>query len=297
MSFRVVAKVLRESDERLARRLILLVLAEAASEDGIAWVGQEEVAAKARLSRTHVSESIGDMVADGAIELRKAKRGRRRINVYRLILPGLDEPDYDRLPFVLDEPFTTSEVPTPSEATASEAPSDDVGSAGSTTSESPTSRARDPLPEPLEDPSEDPDPSSLAIARDPETPPKLVKVDGRDQAFDALAHETGVDPSGNRAREVGIALNGSPRSGLALGIRALVWREARRRGVEPGEPFERFLVNAIHNHARSYRLAMRDAALTPLALAKWWTDLDRAGPRDAATAAAEEAVALRRAGR
>ena len=126
--------------------------------------------------------------------------------------------------------------------------------------------------------------------------PKLVRVDGRNLGFDALVEVCRIDPRGNRAREVATALNtGGPN--LDFGIRELVWREARRRGVDPGEPFEQFLASAIHNHARAYRLAMRDAALTPFALAKWWTDVDRVRPEDAATRAARRAADLAEQGR
>ena len=81
MSFRVVAKVLRDSEEKLARRLILIALAEAASDDGVAWIDQETIARKARLSRTHVAERLVEMSHDGALEIRKAQRGRRRISL------------------------------------------------------------------------------------------------------------------------------------------------------------------------------------------------------------------------
>lgn len=141
MSFRVVAKVLDESDERLARRLILIVLAETAHDDGIVFLGQEEIAHKARLSRSHVAEELVRMVGDGVLELRKAQRGRKRINVYRIVLDGLLDPRYDRLPFALDDPFTTSEVPTRSE-------SDGVGSTGSTTSDLARKSPASPLVEP-----------------------------------------------------------------------------------------------------------------------------------------------------
>lgn len=164
-------------------------------------------------------------------------------------------------------------------------------------------RARDPLPTELrEDPELETSAAGAATAT-PDGPPKLTKVDGRDLAFDALAEVCGVDPGGNRAREVGIALNGSSRHGLALGIRALAWREVGnhlRRDVrtieEARESWERFLVVKIEDRARDYQRAMPGAALTPLALAKWWTDLDRPA-RDAATRAAAEAVRLAEEGR
>lgn len=115
MSFRVVGKVLRDSDEKGARRLILIVLAEAAHDDGVVWLSQEDIAVKARVSRPHVAKTLVEMDEDGVLETRKAQRGKRRISVYRIVLRGLDEVDYDRLPFELDAPFTVSEIRTPSE--------------------------------------------------------------------------------------------------------------------------------------------------------------------------------------
>lgn len=126
----------------------------------------------------------------------------------------------------------------------------------------------------------------------PVGPPKLTKIDGRDVAFDALAEVCGVDPSGNRAREIGVALNGSKRSGLARGIREMVWREADDPELG-GEAFEVYLVTLIRIRAQRYREMMRGAALTPLALAKWWTDIDAAATsRDPAQAAFAEAQRL-----
>jgi len=123
VTFRVVATVLDHSEERLARRLILLVLAEAAHDDGVTFLGQDEIARKARLSRTHVTEEIRELETDGALQIRKASRGRRRINVYRLNLPGLRPVEYEKLPFAVEPPF--DDVGT-SDAVAG----DDVGTTG-----------------------------------------------------------------------------------------------------------------------------------------------------------------------
>lgn len=266
MSFRVVAKVFRESEETLARRLILLALAEAASDDGIAWLGQESIAEKARLSRTHVTERIKEMAADGVIEIRKAQRGRQRISVYRIILPGLDDPNYDRLPFALNEPFTVSEVLTSSSG-------DGVGSSAATVSDPPGSA---PL---IGEP-------SLETVKDlPPRPPSLVKVDGRNLAMDALAEECGIIEGDPRYGEVIAALNG--KRGGPPGIRALFWADCERYvdghpeasgrlsdlAADP-ELFERALEAAVHAKARRYREVMGGAFLTPGALAKWWVSVE-----------------------
>ncbi len=268
MSFRVVARVLEDSDERLSRRLILIVLGEAAHDDGVVFLGQDEIARKARLARTHVAEELKAMEADGVLQIRKAQRGRKRISVYRLNLPCLPEIDYDRLPFSVNQPFDDVGSSDTVEA-------DDVGTGGSTVSEVERSGAVVPLV--VNHPGE---PSEDLVARDArDAPPKLMKIDGRDQAFDKLASVCGVDPNGNRAREVGIALNGSPKSGLPLGIRALAWREIPPEHRLYGPAFEGWLCARIAARAERYTATMNGAMLTPLALAKWWTDIERQQPK------------------
>lgn len=83
----------------------MIVLAETAHDDGVCFLGQEEIAHKARLARAHVGSELKEMETAGVLQIRKAQRGRRRISVYRLNLPGLPEVAYDRLPFEVDRPF------------------------------------------------------------------------------------------------------------------------------------------------------------------------------------------------
>lgn len=135
---------------------------------------------------------------------------------------------------------------------------------------------------------EDLDPPSVS---EPETGggvPKKHLVDGRDLGFDALARVCGVDPRGARGREVGAALYGGARTGP--GIRALVWTTVAsasfRQGFAAGDPaagldadamlrvFEEMVVTSIETRARAYRRRFRDAEMTPLALAKWFADLN-----------------------
>jgi hypothetical protein len=300
MSIRVLSKVMRDSDETFGRRLVLFALADAAHDDGICWPLQDEIAHKARLSKKHAAELLVDLARDGAIEIRKAQRGRRRVNVYRLVLDGLAEPDYDRLPFTLTEPFTTPEIPDSSTV-------DGSGSTGSTDPDLREISAVRPFIGPVKGPVRG-KPSSTAVAAEAaDGPPGLTRIEGRDLAFDVLAEECGVDLRGNRAREVGVALNGSARSGL--GIRTLAWYElmAARPGgytpeaweaaaVDPPESWERHLAESVRERAAVYRSTMGGAKLTPLALAKWWTDLDRV-PLDPASEMAREALADMEAGR
>lgn len=147
----------------------------------------------------------------------------------------------------------------------------------------PPSRARSSVrsfPEEREDHSRTPSDGGEELSPSPglEKPPKLVKVEGRNLGFDALAEVCGIDPDGNRGAMIAAALNGSKRHGLTVGIRELCWRELmdEARGVyaENSEAFENFVAGRIAHRARQYIEAMDGAMLTPTALAKWWTDLE-----------------------
>lgn len=117
---------------------------------------------------------------------------------------------------------------------------------------------------------------AVAIATSDDLPaPKLTRINGHDLAFDVLADQCGVDIKGPRAREVAIALNGSKQQGD--GIRVQFWRSLVQPGMPGdrpvGEHFEIKLAEAIRHRAAMYRSKMAGALLTPLALAKWWSDL------------------------
>jgi hypothetical protein len=107
MSVHVMALVFRASEATLASRLVLLALADAAHDDGVTWIGQELLAEKSKIAEPSVRRCIRDLEAIREVETRKAQRGRKRINVYRVTLPGVLDPDYDRLPFAVS-PFTTT---------------------------------------------------------------------------------------------------------------------------------------------------------------------------------------------
>lgn len=126
-----------------------------------------------------------------------------------------------------------------------------------------------------------------------DAPPRLTKIDGRDIAFDKLAEVCRVNVEhGNRARDVGIALNGTKRQ---KGIREMCWREMSH-AVPPltGETWERALAVTIEARAREFARVMPGAVLTPMALAKWWADLPGMGGGSAADAAAVAADEMRR---
>ena len=105
------------SRSKLAARLVLLALADNAHDDGIAWPGHRLLAEKAMLSERTVSRAISELESLGEIEQRKAQLGKRRINVYRICITGLLDPDYTRVPLTLDSPFTGSHIDASSEGT------------------------------------------------------------------------------------------------------------------------------------------------------------------------------------
>jgi hypothetical protein len=81
-----------------------MVMAAVAGDDGICWASQKRLIDETLLSERGVRDSIRRLEELGEIETRHAQRGRKRINVYRLWCS--EEPDYERLPFVVDTPFS-----------------------------------------------------------------------------------------------------------------------------------------------------------------------------------------------
>lgn len=269
MSVRVLTKVFQHSEATLAARLVLLALADSASDDGVTWIGQDEIAAKAKVVNSTARRCIGELEDAGEVETRKAQRGRRRINVYRVKMPGLSEPAYDRLPFELSEPFsTTADI----ERSSGD---DDRRSTPMTTADLEPLRARGSLLNRKENRNEG------ANAPSTEAPPALVKIDGRDIAFDTLAAVCGCSDR-NAVRQVGMALNGTQGT---TGIRQLAWDELTEPARilylndDPGM-FEHYLSSTIQRRANAYRGAMAGAMLTPLALAKWWGRVENLAGRE-----------------
>lgn len=117
------------------------------------------------------------------------------------------------------------------------------------------------------------------------SPPTLVKIEGRNVAFDALCEVCHVDTR-NRRRTTEAA-------GALREIRGYVWDdldEAQRLVCcETSEVFERRLAATIRDRAKRYADAMPGAQLTPSALAKWWHDVlsPRAGGATTAAQAAD----------
>jgi hypothetical protein len=103
------------------------------------------------------------------------------------------------------------------------------------------------------------------VVTDGSEPPKLVLVAGSNLGYDALAEVTGINTRSPRAREIPVALKS---------IREQWWAEVRADG-DWDDPCMRERQLAIDIRARAilYRQKLAGAALTPTALAKWWTDL------------------------
>jgi hypothetical protein len=110
MSAKVMDAVLNHSTSELSCRLVMVVLAYRASEDGVAWPSQVDIAARARTTDRTVRTCLRDLEAGGEVETRKARKGRISFNVYRVTLPGVEDVDYRRLAehgVRLAMPFTT----------------------------------------------------------------------------------------------------------------------------------------------------------------------------------------------
>jgi hypothetical protein len=265
-------------ESEVAERLVLVVLADAAHDDGITWISQEEIANKSRLSVRHVGRCIKALDDRLEIETRKAQRGRRRINVCRVSLAPL-EPDYDRLPFALTEDFTTN--------LARERDGSLTGpSYGSTKGQDP----ENDRPCPVVD--DDDVRSSLATTghdvRSSGPPP--VWLDGKDNLpLNALLEALAIDPKSPRVKLAATVLNG--RKGKPEeGIRGLFWIECCRYAEQAGrladladlhddpETFARLLAARIPQKVR--RIHNRDpwrTGLAPAVLRDLWLDVELGG--------------------
>lgn len=244
----------------------MIVLADAAHDDGVTWESRESIAAKALLSKGHVTEVLKELDDEGEVARRTAQRGRRRINVYRVLVGTVAAAtvDYDDLPFELSSPF--DEVRNPDVVDAGRGQNDrvdEVRSAGSS-------------------PYIDPTPNRRDAAHPWDAPPRLTRPEGQDVALNALADVCNVDLNGGRASELTTALHGTKkRKQSVVPIRSQFWREyvASEPDVEPDdddiERFEEALARMIRSRADTYSEVMDDAVLTPTALAKWWTDLPK----------------------
>jgi DNA-binding Lrp family transcriptional regulator len=232
----------------MATRLVAIVLADRASHDGVAWIDQQAIVDRARVSESTARRAIRELEDRGELETRKVQRGRRRINVYRLRLPGIvDRPvEYERLPFDVDPPFSTTGQSDRSSAV------DDRSSTTATTGH-PRARVEETSLETYRSSSND---DSRA---DPDVGMKPRK---RDPAWDALA-----------------ALFGEPTTKTEKTHRGKIVREVRAALVdELGEPliWETDLTALLRKRVAALRSHWRNEAdVTQDALVKHWTLAER----------------------
>lgn len=124
-----------------------------------------------------------------------------------------------------------------------------------------------------------------------DTPPPIVKIDGRNLPLDALADACGIDPGSPRFIQVPVALNGRTHKTtgelLTPGITHLFWKEASRWANEHGEverllslhgepeQYAQALARGITRKAEVYRAKLNGATMSPSSLRDWWLDLER----------------------
>lgn len=124
------------------------------------------------------------------------------------------------------------------------------------------------------------------VGLSPDNPPPVVKVDGRDVPFDALAKVCEIREGSPRLVQVGVALNG-PKGQPRLGLRRIYWAELmrwageseRRLGhlrdmVERPEEFSEFLAKAIRRRGALFVEQMPGIRYGPLKLRDWFLDLE-----------------------
>lgn len=89
MSVHVTSWVLKHSDTKLGPRLVLLVIADHASDDGTrSWCSVETLGHEARLSRRAVQEALRRLEADGSIV--ETGKGPKGTHEYAVVMGGAD---------------------------------------------------------------------------------------------------------------------------------------------------------------------------------------------------------------
>lgn len=234
MSVHVMSWVFRHSEERLGNRLVLLVLADYASDEGAsAFPKIDTIAAEARLSRSQAIRCLKSLVENGAIEeIGKRPSGTKE---YRVLMEE------------------GSHIATPGVASTSDGASQ--GSHPGT----PGVAGRDPIHH--EPPVTTEPPLSLAPAARAYDPLKGRQIDGRNLPWDALAQETGADER-VEAGQLAAALKK---------IRSYVAPELSPQVIAEPAACERHIANQIRGRARLYRTRWPTVECTPTALAKHWS--------------------------
>lgn len=117
MSVDVLREVFRLSRSKGVARNVLTALADAASPEGVTWLPIEPkkggdptvcITHRANASKRAVINALQELVELGELEVRKAQRGKARINVCRVVLGSIagTSVSYQDLPFTLEHPFS-----------------------------------------------------------------------------------------------------------------------------------------------------------------------------------------------
>lgn len=244
MSVHVMSWVFRHSEEKLGNRLVLLVLADYASEDGThSFPKIDTIAREARLSRAQTIRCLKSLIESGAIEeVGKRPSGTKE---YRVLM---EEGSQNATGGVASTNAADSEGSHPG----------DVGVAG-----------RDPIhhePSVRTEPSEDLPATVVAVpAYDPL---KGQKIDGRNLPWDALVSSTSADEVAEKGR-IAKALKT---------IREIVVRDSSEQTFETAQNGEWWIARQITARAGLYRRRWPTVELTPTALAANWSRVMTAQP-------------------
>jgi hypothetical protein len=276
MSVTMMSQVFKHSQAKGGSRLVLLAIADAAKDDGIAWDSVKTIAKKTYMTPASVVRCIESLGKLGELHTLQVRRGSSTVNVYRMSVGEVEDIDWNRFPKEVKgavERFldVIKIVTSPEEAHVTIGDESRYDLEVSPLKEGSFNRKGTVT---LGEPN-----GSLV-----EQVPKLKLIDGQNLPLNALAQECNLDVGGGNKARLAVALNGK-RGGSIPGIRAQFWRElvlwagddeARIRQVAEahGERFERWLVVKVSERAALYRAKFPEGTLlTPLALRTHWTDL------------------------
>jgi hypothetical protein len=240
MSVHVMSWVLRHSEEKLGNRLVLLVLADYAADDGThAFPKVDTIARDARLSRSQVQRCLRSLEENGSI----AQTGKRSSGTreYRVLVE--EGPQYA--------------TPGAASTTTGESEGPHIDTAGAA--------GRGPIHH--EPPVTDEPPGTLAAVAAYD-PLKGTKLDGRNVPWDALVKVTQADETAESGR-IARALKT---------IRAMVVRDTSPQTFEEPETGEWWIARQISARANLYQRRWPGIELTPTALASNWGRVVTAQP-------------------
>jgi hypothetical protein len=117
LSIKIMSWVLDHSPYEGKARLIHVVLADHANDEGVCWPRQDQIAARAGCSVEHVRVTVKQMISDGYVEIIAASKGRGSSHRYMLKNPksvgvsGHGSPQVDGLSPQVDGVITPNPSP------------------------------------------------------------------------------------------------------------------------------------------------------------------------------------------